>query len=282
MKKTLIIAAALIAAIAFVGCTTDVAPTAKTLEVSVDLGGARAIGDAGTTGSVTVIAVATDRSRISTVNLTNTAGVWKGEITIPDVNYGDVKFIASAFKADGGIVAHGESTVTIGADTAPFAITTTGYTGTSAKSYNFSSLVGTSPFSVDATTVFDDLSFIGTLTAENNSKTFVANDNGTINATIRLKTNGTGSVSNRAISVPVTGPCILTICAITGSSSNLTRPIGVYSSVSSSEYYETPYFASGTDVTVFNVPYTGTAGDLIMYSKDSGINFYYIAVTYAD
>jgi hypothetical protein len=119
-------------------------------------------------------------------------------------------------------------------------------------------------------TTVDDLTILPTVNIDANAKTV----NGIAFAK-RLKLNGTGSTTSRALKFNVSGACTLSVYALSSSSTsdrvlNVDNGTGVVGTIN----------ALGTSTSMETFNYTGGSGTLYLYSPDSGVNIYYVKVVY--
>ncbi|WP_175550002.1 cadherin-like beta sandwich domain-containing protein [Mariniphaga anaerophila] len=141
------------------------------------------------------------------------------------------------------------------------------------KEWNISQLVadGFLPAGdITEETTVDGLTIFPTVTIDNNNKTVDA-----FEFNKRLKLNGSGSTTSRALKFNVTGECTITIYALSSSSSsdrilNVDDGTNVIGTINA--------FGSSSSMETFN--YTGGAGSLYLYSPSSGVNIYYVKVVY--
>jgi hypothetical protein len=90
-----------------------------------------------------------------------------------------------------------------------------------------------------------------------------------------LKLGGTGSSTNRALKFDVTGACTITVYALS-SSAGSDRQLAL----SDGTNEITTIAAPGSSTTLETYNYTGGAGTLYLYSKNSGVNVYLIKIEY--
>ncbi|MDX9882574.1 MAG: cadherin-like beta sandwich domain-containing protein [Prolixibacteraceae bacterium] len=141
------------------------------------------------------------------------------------------------------------------------------------KEWNITEMVSNGLLSdgnIETEITVDDLTIFPTVTIDSNSKTVDG-----ISFGKRLKLNGSGSITSRALKFNVTGACTITVYALSSSSSSNrvlnvddgTTVLGTINALGSSSSFE-----------IFN--YTGGAGSLYFYSPSSGVNIYYVKVVY--
>lgn len=146
------------------------------------------------------------------------------------------------------------------------------------KVWNFSDWEATT---FNAVTTIDGLTVMAneesTVVIDGNNKT-IEGANNTYKCTQRLKLGGTGSAEARNLNFEVTGPCTINVGLISSSSSadrTLNVAIGTFDNVvanlqavGSPAQEQTYKYESNEPTTVY------------LYSPSSGVNIYYIEVTY--
>ena len=108
------------------------------------------------------------------------------------------------------------------------------------------------------------------LTIENSPKTIEG-----IVFNARLKTNGSGSTSKRALKFNVSGPCTVTVYCASGNSTAADRPLVLADDNGLLVSDNCAPVEAGTLV----YDYTGTAGTLYLYSGNRGINIYGVKIS---
>lgn len=87
--------------------------------------------------------------------------------------------------------------------------------------------------------------------------------------THRLQLDGTGTTTERAVKFAVEGPSTISVYMITGSGSTV-RPLVVHDGTAELTRLNT----EGSDIAKYTYYYAGSAGNIYLYSGDSGINLY--------
>ena len=108
------------------------------------------------------------------------------------------------------------------------------------------------------------------LTIENSPKTIEG-----IVFNARLKTNGSGSTSKRALKFNVSGPCTVTVYCVSGNSDDADRLFVLADDNGPLVSDNCAPVEAGTLV----YDYTGTAGTLYLYSGNRGINIYGVKIS---
>jgi len=141
------------------------------------------------------------------------------------------------------------------------------------KEWNISQLVADGLLidgNIEVETTIDGLTIFPTVTIDGSNKAVDA-----FEFNKRLKLNGSGSLTSRALKFNVTGACTITVYALSSSSSsdrilNVDDGTSVVGTINA--------FGSSSSMETFE--YTGGAGSLSLYSPSSGVNIYYVKVVY--
>jgi hypothetical protein len=145
--------------------------------------------------------------------------------------------------------------------------------------WNFSddAFTSTLPSSVTEETTIGGL----TLIPGGQSLTFGANSKSMdgYSFTHRFQLGGTGSTTSRAVKFDVTGPCTVTVYALS-SSSAADRTLIVHGGSTQVGTIAAPGSVENSGTGNGTVTYTGGAGTLYIYSSSSGINLYGVKVEY--
>ncbi|HPF51321.1 MAG TPA: cadherin-like beta sandwich domain-containing protein [Draconibacterium sp.] len=96
------------------------------------------------------------------------------------------------------------------------------------------------------------------------------------NFTYRLQFQGTGDPTKNAVKFAVTGACRITVYGMAGNSSATDRPLVI--SDGTTELFNEVILGDALQKKVYD--YNGGAGNLFIYSGNSGINLYMIKVVY--
>ena len=142
------------------------------------------------------------------------------------------------------------------------------------KEWNFSVAPFGETKEYSTETILDELTLIPsdkTIKFNTNSKSMDGYD-----FTYRLQFQGTGDPTKNAVKFAVTGACTVTIYGIAGNSSATDRPVVI--SDGTTELFSEVILGNALQKKVYN--YTGGAGNLYVYSGNSGINLYMIKVVY--
>lgn len=94
--------------------------------------------------------------------------------------------------------------------------------------------------------------------------------------TYRLQFQGSGDPTKNAVKFAVTGACRITVYGMAGNSSATDRPLVI--SDGTTEFFNEVILGDALQKKVYD--YTGGAGNLYIYSGNSGINLYMIKVVY--
>ncbi|MDR3366026.1 MAG: cadherin-like beta sandwich domain-containing protein [Prevotellaceae bacterium] len=143
------------------------------------------------------------------------------------------------------------------------------------KWWNFSDDAFKELSEITSETNIDGLTLIGTANSGNLTRESNAKSADGIDFNYRLKLNGGGDITKRALNFDVTGSCTIIVYMITGSG-NTERPIIVDNGAGEIGRMTT----EGNTLKAYEYSYTGGAGSIYLYSGSSGINLYGVKVEY--